>query len=249
MRKRIAGQTLFDAWILTFYNMIFTAFPILLYGMWDKDVSEEFLLKFPKLYNRSQRNKEFNIKNLLIWLLSAIAHATIIFFLSIYIFDSEVLWTGQTFGIWYLGCAISTIEIFVVNLKISLITNVWTVYHLVVYLGSLLSYFVFLSVYCLFYQIDENRFYWIIYVQVQSPLMWLTILLLATACILPDFAIKAFLALFHPEDWQIVAEQKKYLAKIRVQRKKEGTVEPFLDYQSINPTRRNTKYETFGFGF
>jgi phospholipid-transporting ATPase len=39
------GQTLYDSWIITFYNIIFTSLPPLFYGLFEKDINEELIYK------------------------------------------------------------------------------------------------------------------------------------------------------------------------------------------------------------
>jgi magnesium-transporting ATPase (P-type) len=36
--NKFSGQTMFDTWMLAFYNLLFTSLPILVYGVLDKDV-------------------------------------------------------------------------------------------------------------------------------------------------------------------------------------------------------------------
>lgn len=43
-----SGQTIYEAYIYQCYNIVFTAFPIIWFALFDKEVREERLLQEPK---------------------------------------------------------------------------------------------------------------------------------------------------------------------------------------------------------
>lgn len=52
-----SGSVMTNSWVLIFFNLLFTSAPPLLYGILDKDVSAETLIKFPELYKSGQNSK------------------------------------------------------------------------------------------------------------------------------------------------------------------------------------------------
>lgn len=52
-----SGSAMIDQWYLIFFNLMFSAFPQLVTGTLDKDVSSETLQRLPQLY-RSGQNSE-----------------------------------------------------------------------------------------------------------------------------------------------------------------------------------------------
>ena len=54
-----SGQTVYNAWSMTFYNVIFTVFPVLVIGTFDQDVSPAKALLFPRLYEAGIDNEYF----------------------------------------------------------------------------------------------------------------------------------------------------------------------------------------------
>ena len=58
----MSGQTLLDSWVITVYNLFFTSWPILIFAIFERDLHQKYLLAYPELYNRSQLNKDFNLK-------------------------------------------------------------------------------------------------------------------------------------------------------------------------------------------
>ncbi|NXM86178.1 AT10B ATPase, partial [Oenanthe oenanthe] len=49
-----SGSTMVDYWQMIFFNLFFTSVPPLLFGVLDKDVSAETLLRLPELYKKGQ---------------------------------------------------------------------------------------------------------------------------------------------------------------------------------------------------
>jgi phospholipid-transporting ATPase len=49
-----SGQTLHDAWLITVYNMVFTAAPPFVIGIFEKDMDEASISKYPSAYVRIQ---------------------------------------------------------------------------------------------------------------------------------------------------------------------------------------------------
>ncbi len=45
-----SGQTMFDSWHLTFYNLVFTALPAMFFAVLDRDVKKKAVRVFPELY-------------------------------------------------------------------------------------------------------------------------------------------------------------------------------------------------------
>ena len=55
------GQTIYDPWIYQLYNIVFAAFPIMWYGVYDKQVSDAKLTSNPKYYTQGIVGKLFEI--------------------------------------------------------------------------------------------------------------------------------------------------------------------------------------------
>ncbi|KAK7880842.1 hypothetical protein WMY93_032522 [Mugilogobius chulae] len=54
-----SGSAMIDQWYLIFFNLMFSAFPQLVTGTLDKDVSAETLQKIPALYKNGQNSEEY----------------------------------------------------------------------------------------------------------------------------------------------------------------------------------------------
>lgn len=52
-----SGSAMIDQWYLIFFNLMFSAFPQLITGTLDKDVSAETLQQLPQLYVNGQNSE------------------------------------------------------------------------------------------------------------------------------------------------------------------------------------------------
>jgi len=117
--SRASGQTIYEDWSLAMYNTLFTLFPILLYGVFEQDVNEGSLVRFPKLYQLGPQNKEFNLTLFSLWIFEAIYHSVVIFFGVYLAFSAGILSIdGLSYGIWSMGILAYTVVIFVVSFKV-----------------------------------------------------------------------------------------------------------------------------------
>ena len=85
---KAAYQTAEDGisrWIgVSFYNVIHTAWPILLVAFYDFDISPEHAERYPRLYHSGPAKRRFNVKVFLFWTFLAFVHSFIIFAFSYY---------------------------------------------------------------------------------------------------------------------------------------------------------------------
>jgi phospholipid-translocating ATPase len=58
-------QTLFDPIFISFYNLFYTAMPVMSLGVFDQDVNDKNSLSYPKLYTPGHQDLLFNKKEFL----------------------------------------------------------------------------------------------------------------------------------------------------------------------------------------
>jgi phospholipid-transporting ATPase len=132
----INKKTLYERWTLAAYNVAFTFFPVLLFGIQDKDLRDETVLANPQLYKSGQKKYhvinlnfiakifQFNIQVFWGWILNAIFHSFIIFIIPTLAFEHNLLNSnGQVSDLWSMGTIIYTCVILVVNLKLAIETR------------------------------------------------------------------------------------------------------------------------------
>lgn len=62
------------------FNTLFTSLPVIILGIFEKDLSPATLLAVPELYRKGQLNKGFNFRIYLGWMFLASAQAVISYF-------------------------------------------------------------------------------------------------------------------------------------------------------------------------
>ncbi|XP_021352123.1 probable phospholipid-transporting ATPase IA isoform X2 [Mizuhopecten yessoensis] len=151
-----SGQILFERWSIGFYNVIFTAAPPLAMGLFDRICSAESMMKFPALYKSSQNAEYFNVKVFWMWILNSIYHSILLFWLpALSLKQDSAFSDGKVGDYLFLGNFVYTYVVVTVCLKAGLETSAWTwLTHLAIW-GSIVSWFLFLTVYSHIYMIVD----------------------------------------------------------------------------------------------
>jgi phospholipid-translocating P-type ATPase (flippase) len=83
-----SGQTLYDDWFVSLYNMVFTSLPLLFKALMDQDVNDddgEFIKQhIPYTYYQGREGVIFNIPNFLTNIIVAVCESVIVFFFTEY---------------------------------------------------------------------------------------------------------------------------------------------------------------------
>eukprot|EP00124_Ichthyophonus_hoferi_P005556 Ihof_evm1s836 gene=Ihof_evmTU1s836 len=117
-----SGQILFDEWMISFYNVSFTALPPLVIGIFDRSISAKTLMKSPQLYRSGINNRLFNVGVFWQWTGNAIYHSALIFWLVFAAFYQDAVFrNGQTASLWLVGLSVYTVVVLTVILKAALI--------------------------------------------------------------------------------------------------------------------------------
>jgi len=143
-----SGQPMFERWTLAAYNVVFTFFPVIVFGSLDKDVDDKMMDEYPQLYMSGQRKYHFNMASFWGWIINAIFQSFIVFALPMLAFEQGVVnVNGEVVGLWSVGTLIYTCVLLVVTFKLCLEARNWTwLFHLsiwgclILWLGWLLVY-------------------------------------------------------------------------------------------------------------
>ena len=138
-----SGQTVYNDWLMSSFNIFFTNFPVLALGILDQDVRPKSALEVPALYKETQSNTQFTSRRRLAWFAYGIYVAIITFFGVFYGVHRGEADTkeGQPFGLWEIGTTLYSAILFALNIQLGLMCNFWTWFHHVVIWGSLLLWF------------------------------------------------------------------------------------------------------------
>ncbi|RUS70751.1 hypothetical protein EGW08_021483 [Elysia chlorotica] len=189
-----SGQNLFERWSLSLYNVIFTASPPVAIGLFDRYCSAKVMMNNPVLYKDSQGGHRFNMWVFWVWIINAIYHSIILFWMTVGILNTDVAFSdGKTGDYLFLGNFVYTYVVVTVTIKAGLETIAWTwLQHLSLW-GSIFCWFFFLSVYSQVYSfigISPEMYGQAGYV-FGCSLFWLGLFLIPITTLLRDIVWKA----------------------------------------------------------
>ncbi|KAI1078753.1 phospholipid-translocating P-type ATPase [Whalleya microplaca] len=110
------GTSIYESWSLTVFNALFTSLPVILLGMFEKDLQANTLLAVPELYAFGQRSEAFNFKKYLSWSFTG-AVDTVIIYMLVWGFFKDILFTENN-SLFPFGQLAFTICVIVINIKI-----------------------------------------------------------------------------------------------------------------------------------
>ncbi|CAG9539726.1 unnamed protein product [Cercopithifilaria johnstoni] len=200
-----SGQTIFERWTIALFNVAFTALPPVMIGLFDRPLSDQMMLSYPGLYESFQK-LAFTIGQFAMWIGLAVWHSLLLFFLSYAFLYNPVVWDNGRVGGWLmLGNSCYTFVVTTVCLKALLECNSWTVVILFSCFGSILLWFIFLSLYSLVWPILPigEDMCGMAFIMLSSPFFWLALILIPIITLFTDFIIKTIRTTFAPSPREI----------------------------------------------
>ncbi|ORX61690.1 phospholipid-translocating P-type ATPase [Hesseltinella vesiculosa] len=138
-------NTLYESWTMSCFNVFFTILPPLAIGIFDQFTSARLLAKYPQMYMLGQSNEFFNQSRFWGWILNAVYHSAILYFVGMAAFmNDEVFAKGWGGGQWWVGTSIFSATLATILWKGALITDIWTKWTWIAIPGSMVIWFVFL---------------------------------------------------------------------------------------------------------
>lgn len=196
-----SGQTMYDGWSITIFNVIFTGLPIIAYAIQEQDVPAEKATKYPQLYETGQKQQEFSMKILYLWLLTGVIHSIAIFFMNLFAH-------GFSEGIWELGEACYASVVVTVTFRLALEIHTWTWISVICTFGSMACWFFWmLLIGAVPKFITDGTMYQVPNHVFNTGIFWLSVLLVSMLCIFPDMAIIYYKRTYFPEKYHIVQEE------------------------------------------
>ncbi|KAL9106831.1 MAG: hypothetical protein Q9227_008164 [Pyrenula ochraceoflavens] len=208
-----SGEVIYESWILSLYNVLFTVLPPFAMGICDQFISARLLDRYPQLYLLGQKGTFFRMHSFFSWVANGFYHSVLAFFFSVMIFREDgILSNGQVAGHWLWGMSTYGAVLLVVLGKAALISNIWTKYTVLAIPGSFAIWLVFFPVYSIvapalnfseeLHGIPSKMF--------TSPLFYALLVLLPPLCLVRDFAWKYAKRMYLPQAYHHVQEIQKY---------------------------------------
>ncbi|KAF2270296.1 phospholipid-translocating P-type ATPase [Lojkania enalia] len=212
-QNAFSGQIIYESWTLTFYNVLFTAMPPFVLGIFDQFVSARLLDRYPQLYHLSQSGVFFRMHSFWSWVGNGFYHSLILYFASqAFILWDWPEWDGLNAGHWVWGTGLYTAALATVLGKAALITNVWTKYTWLAIPGSMAVWFIFIPIYATVApKLNFSQEYdGVIQRLFPDPRFWAMLVILPALCLIRDYTWKYVKRMYRPQSYHHVQEIQKY---------------------------------------
>nr|XP_036854505.1 probable phospholipid-transporting ATPase VD isoform X1 [Manis javanica] len=237
-----SGTSMTDYWVLIFFNLLFTSAPPVIYGVLEKDVSAETLMQLPELYKSGQGSEAYLPLAFWITLLDAFYQSLVCFFVPYYTYqDSDI-------DIFTFGNPLNTAALFIIIFHLVIESKSLTWIHMLVIVGSILSYFVFTLAFgamCVTCNPPSNP-YRIMQEHMLDPMFYLVCVLTTCVALLPRFIYRILQGSLFPSpilrakhlDRLMPKERTEALKKWRGARKMTQVTSKYADYSADKSERR-----------
>ncbi|CAI5740243.1 unnamed protein product [Hyaloperonospora brassicae] len=199
------------------FNVLYTSVPLVLFAVFDQDVSSVSASKFPYLYALGQKNMLLARRVFWPWIFNGVWHSIVIFFVSVWAFagfgpntgdfSTIASETGKDSGLVTMGFVVFTNLVVVVNAKLCLETFMLTWQFLCAVIASILLWFGVGFVISLpnagFPQATGEMEY-----LQKTPTFWLVCLLVLSLSLLRDGLWKLVRRFFLPSMHHILQERE-----------------------------------------
>uniref|UniRef100_A0A2P2MIP3 Phospholipid-transporting ATPase n=1 Tax=Rhizophora mucronata TaxID=61149 RepID=A0A2P2MIP3_RHIMU len=201
-----SGQAAYNDWFLSLYNVFFTSLPVIALGVLDQDVSAQYCLKFPLLYQEGVQNVLFSWFRILGWAFNGVLSAVLIFFFCIRSMEHQAFRKGgEVVGLEILGATMYTCVVWVVNCQMALSVNYFTyIQHLFIW-GGIVFWYIFLLAYgAMDPYISTTAYKVFIEACAPAPSYWLVTMFVSISTLLPYFIYSAVQMRFFPLYHQMI---------------------------------------------
>lgn len=188
-----SGQTLYDPWIYQLFNIVFTCLPIIWFGIYDKEVSYDLLMKDTRYYVQGIVGKLFHSIRFWKWVLYGFVQAVFVYLLSYNANNSAFNSEGFRQDLWSCGSIAFSGVVLIVNIKILLSTCTHSIVSFILFFGSVFLYYFALWGMSKVYKTEVFNNYNMI---LGSTDFYLSTLLLVMLCLLLDIGINRLSLLY-----------------------------------------------------
>ncbi|KAK7717185.1 drs2 neo1 protein [Botryosphaeria dothidea] len=207
------GTSLYESWSLSMFNTLFTSLPVIILGIFDKDLSPATLIAIPELYTKGQRNGGFNFKVYLGWMFMASCEMTIIYFCMLGLYAQAIFTGDQT--IYPLGTLTYSAVVILISFKLQgLEMHAKTYTALFSFVCSVGGWFLWCIILAASYGIDKSIYYvksglWERERFGRNALWWLTLIMIVACCIVFEIGVRTVRAAFWTTDVDQFQELEK----------------------------------------
>jgi magnesium-transporting ATPase (P-type) len=220
----VSGTTFQDQWVVSSFNVVVTAASPFLFGIFERDLDESTLARFPQVYASNRGDRLFSLRSVAEYtFLYGLWHAVCVFFGTFFGMGYLTIpfADGRDGGFYMTGLASALMIVIITLLKFTLHSHLlnWLIIAALV-----LSFAIFFCVIPMAITIvGEYPLEGVLTMMLSSPQFYLTALLVVGACFFVDFAVLVTRQLLYPD---VVATLQRWEAEnhrqIRRERKGKG---------------------------
>lgn len=190
-----SGQTIFDDYYISFYNLFYTSWPLVIKACMEQDVSyaldgKDIRMLYPKLYYIGAYKTIFNWKNYTKSNIKGLIHSIIIFMVPVLVYQEHGIMgaEGKNVDIWAVSMSSFTCLYAVVTITLCVWTRWWTKISWFFYI--VMSVFVYIAYVWFSNYWDGSKVVHSIIEVHMSPLFWFTILLISMATYVSELGME-----------------------------------------------------------
>ena len=186
-----SGTTLFDGWLLSFFNIAFTSMPPLMLGIFEKDLHEQALLESPELFPFLSKGLYFDTITLSRWFGQALLHSLALFFIILPTITRQDVLSNQVMDGLMVGSILMSCVILMALSKLMLHIKYWQGPQIFGFVFSYVFFFIFVLAYSAIPNLfSDTTFYYTYYILLADPKYWLYLFLFVIGMICPiDMAV------------------------------------------------------------
>lgn len=190
----VSGQSMYESWTQSAFNLFFTSLPIIAYGILDQDVMLRGVYTFPSIYTIGQRKKLFNARMFAYWLCNALAHSVVCFLIPLFHSLHVIADDGLDRGSYGIGMIMYTGVVYVCCFKVFIMTRTHNIVTIGSIILSIIAWYVWLGIYQYVLLDRGNLTNWMLGNFVMGiPSFWLVgTILVPVVALSRDFAWRAY---------------------------------------------------------
>lgn len=187
--------------LLMLYNMMFTASPIVVYGIVEKHIPVRTLNRDPTLYRKITRNRNMRMAMFFAWFFNGAVHGIMLYYFFYEIWQATIWSDAKSIGLFAYGLMIYHGVILTVTLKLGIIARYWNFYFGFAMLLSIFCVLAFSSVYTSYkWSILNDDLFGTYDELLKSLTFWFAIIIAPVITLLPDI-VKLILENTLGNDW------------------------------------------------
>lgn len=138
LQNGFSGQTLFESWTQSAYNVGFAVLQPVAIGIFDQYVSARMLDRYPQLYRLGQTSEFYNHATFWAWIANSFFHSLVMFYCMSGIYgEAAMLADGRIATNWLFGQMVYTTDLITITIKAALIVDTWVKFTYVAIFGSI----------------------------------------------------------------------------------------------------------------